>query len=272
MTSAMAARQLGFEPFAGTSPVELRTHCAESDLQTAIWAVYRQVFGNEHIMESERLTNAESLLRQGDMTLRDFVRALAQSELYKQKFFYSTPQVRFIELNFKHLLGRAPANEAEITAHVNRFIEHGYTAEIDSYLDSNEYQESFGDAIVPYYRGFTTQRGRTTLGFSRMFQLYQGYANSDRSQGHNKGAVLTADLGRNLATPVRTPNLGRGLAGNTKGDRGQLYRVRSVQANRSRTTQIRSSINECLVTFEQLSATLQRFNQRGTRVVSIDRA
>jgi phycocyanin-associated rod linker protein len=272
MTSAMAARQLGFEPFAGTSPVELRTHCAESDLQTAIWAVYRQVFGNEHIMESERLTNAESLLRQGDMTLRDFVRALAQSELYKQKFFYSTPQVRFIELNFKHLLGRAPANEAEITLHVNRFIEHGYKAEIDSYLDSIEYQESFGDAIVPYYRGFATQRGQTTLGFSRMFQLYQGYANSDRSQGHNKGAVLTADLGRGLATPVRTPNLGRGLGGNTKGDRGQLYRVRSVQANRSRTTQIRSSINECLVTFEQLSATLQRFNQRGARVVSIDRA
>ncbi len=272
MTSSMAARQLGFEPFAGKSPVELRTNWSENDVQTAIWAAYRQVFGNDHIMESERLISAESLLRQGNMTVRNFVRALAQSELYKQKFFYSTPQVRFIELNFKHLLGRAPANEAEITEHVNQFVDRGYAAEIDSYLDSLEYQESFGEAIVPSYRGFATQRGQTTIGFSRMFQLYQGYANSDRAQGHNKSAALTEDLGRNLATPVRTPNLGRGLAGNAKGERGQLYRVRIVQANRSLSTQIRRSASECLVTYEQLSATLQRLNQRGSRVVSIDRA
>jgi phycocyanin-associated rod linker protein len=114
MTSSMAASQLGFEPFAGNSPVELRSHRSEDDVRAVIWAAYRQVFGNDHIMENERLTSAESLLRRGDITVRDFVRALAQSELYKQKFFYSTPQVRFIELNFKHLLGRAPANEAEI--------------------------------------------------------------------------------------------------------------------------------------------------------------
>lgn len=270
MTSSMAAKQLGFEPFAGNSPVELRTNWSEDDVRAVIWAAYRQVFGNDHIMENERITSAESLLRKGDMTVRDFVRALAQSELYKQKFFYSTPQVRFIELNFKHLLGRAPANEAEITEHVNRFIDGGYAADIDSYLDSLEYQESFGESIVPYYRGFATQRGQTTAGFSRMFQLYQGYANSDRAQGHNKGGALTEELGRNSATPVRTPSLGRGLAGNGR-DSG-LYRVRLVQANRSNRTQVRRSSSEVLVSYEQLNSTLQRLNQRGSRVVSIDRA
>ncbi len=272
MTSSMAARQLGFEPFAGNSPVELRANWSEDNVRAVTWAAYRQVFGNDHIMESERLTSAESLLRQGDITVRDFVRALAQSELYKQKFFYSTPQVRFIELNFKHLLGRAPANEAEITEHVNRFIDRGYAAEIDSYIESLEYQESFGDAIVPYYRGFATQRGQTSAGFSRMFQLYQGYANSDRAQGKNKSAALTEELAHNSATSIRTPNLGRGLVGNVKGERGQMYRVRIVQANRSRTTQIRRSASECLVTYEQLNSTLQRLNQRGSRILSIDRA
>jgi phycocyanin-associated rod linker protein len=271
MTSSMAARQLGFEPFAGNSPVELRTN-SEGDVRAVIWAAYRQVFGNDHIMESERLTSAESLLKNGAMTVRDFVRALAQSELYKQKFFYSTPQVRFIELTFKHLLGRAPANEAEITEHVNRFVDNGYAAEIDSYLDSMEYQDSFGEAIVPYPRGFATQRGQTTVGFSRMFQLYQGYANSDRAQGNNKGAALTTELAHSSASTVRTPNLGRGLAGNGKGARGQMYRIKIVQANRTRTTQVRRSSSECLVTYEQLNSTLQRLNQRGSRVVSIDRA
>ena len=271
MTSSMAARQLGFEPFVGNSPVELRTN-SEADVRAVIWAAYRQVFGNDHIMDSERLTSAESLLKNGSMTVRDFVRALAQSELYKQKFFYSTPQVRFIELTFKHLLGRAPANEAEITEHVNRFVEHGYAAEIDSYLDSIEYQDSFGEAIVPYPRGFATQRGQTSVGFTRMFQLYQGYANSDRAQGNNKGAALTTELAHSSASTVRTPNSGRGLAGNAKGARGQMYRISIVQANRSRTTQVRRSSSECLVTYEQLSSTLQRLNQRGSRVVSIDRA
>jgi phycocyanin-associated rod linker protein len=269
MTSSMTATQLGFEPYAGTSPVELRTHRSEGDLQAAIWAAYRQVFGNEHIMEFERLTSAESLLRCGDITVRDFVRALAQSELYRTKFFYSTPQIRFIELNYKHLLGRAPADEAEITHHVNLFIEHGYEAEINSYLDSPEYQDSFGDAIVPYYRGFATQRGQTTIGFNRMFQLYRGYANSDKAQGKNKSAALTQDLAANLPSPLRTANFGSGLGGTTKGSRSQLYRVRAMQSASGGKTQLRRSVSEYLVSYEQLNPTLQRLNQRGSRIVDI---
>ncbi|QZZ22312.1 phycobilisome linker polypeptide [Leptothermofonsia sichuanensis E412] len=272
MTSSMAARQLGFEPFTQVSPVELRANWTEEDVQAVINAAYRQVFGNDHIMERERLTSAESLLRQGSITVRDFVRALAQSELYRKKFFHSTPQVRFIELNYKHLLGRAPYDEAEIAYHVDLYTQKGYEAEIDSYIDSLEYQENFGEAIVPYYRGFETQRGQKTAGFNRMFQLYRGYANSDRAQGKNKAAWLTEDLARNLPTPVRTPCFGRGLAGNTGGDREQLYRVRVMQADSGRTPQIRRSVKEYLVSYDQLSPTLQRLNQRGSRVVSISAA
>lgn len=269
MTSTMAATQLGFEPFVATSPVELRSNWSEGDVQAVITAAYRQVFGNDHLMSSERLTNAESLLRRGDINVREFVRALAQSELYRQKFFHSTPQVRFIELNYKHLLGRAPYDESEITYHVNLYVEKGYAAEIDSYLDSSEYQESFGEAIVPYYRGFATQRNQKTVGFNRMFQLYQGYANSDRAQGHNKSAWLTKDLAQNTANIVRTPNFGKGLAGALGGDRGNIYRVRVQQADNGRTPQVRRIVREYLVSYDQLSPTLQRLNQRGSRVVSI---
>lgn len=272
MTSSIAARQLGFEPFRVASPVELRTNWSEGDVQAVIATSYRQVFGNDYLMQSERLTSAESLLRRGDITVREFIRALAQSELYRKKFFYSTPQVRFIELNYKHLLGRAPYDESEITEHVNLYVERGYEAEINSYLDSLEYQENFGDSIVPFYRGFETQRQQKTVGFTRMFQLYQGYANSDRAQGKNKSAWLTQDLAHNTATPVRTPHFGQGLSGTTGGDRGQLYRVRVTQAASNRTTQVRRSVGEYLVSYDQLSPTLQRLNQRGSRVVSISPA
>lgn len=269
MTSTMAATQLGFEPFATTAPVELRTHWSGEDVQGVINAAYRQIFGNDHLMQSERLISAESLLRQGNITVRDFVRTLAQSELYRNKFFHSTPQVRFIELTYKHLLGRAPADESEIAYHVDLYSQSGYEVEINSYIDSVEYQENFGESIVPYYRGFATQRGQTAAGFSRMFQLYRGFANSDRAQGNNKSASLTHDLGRNVVSPVTTPTFGRSLTGTVAGDRGDLYRVRIMQANRSQSPQIRRSVSDLLVSYDQLSSTLQRLNQRGSRVMSI---
>jgi phycocyanin-associated rod linker protein len=150
MTSSLVARRLGFEPFANTAPVELYPNWTGADIIAVITAANRQVFGNAHLMASERLTSAESQLASGNISVREFIRALAQSELYRQQFFNSTPQVRFIELNFKHLLGRAPQDEAEITAHVNLYIEKGYEAEINSYIDSEEYMKNFGESTVRY--------------------------------------------------------------------------------------------------------------------------
>ncbi|MEO0352563.1 MAG: phycobilisome linker polypeptide [Cyanobacteria bacterium P01_A01_bin.15] len=270
MTSESSARPLGFEPFAQVVPTELRTNSTTTDLETIIWTAYRQLFGNDHVMRSERLISTESLLRQGHLTTRDFVRALALSELYKQKFFYGNPQVRFIELNFKHLLGRAPYDQTEISHHVNLYTQQGYEAEINSYLDSLEYQENFGDQVVPYYRGFNTQKNQKTVGFARMFQLYRGYASSDRAPA--KKGYLTAELAGNSASPIRTPSFGKELQGTNGGTREQVYRIRVSQSASGRTPQIRRSTQEYVVTYEQLSSTLQRLNQRGSRIVKITSA
>jgi len=272
MTSSAAATRLGFEPFVNTSPVELRSNWTGADVIAVIAAANRQVFGNSHLMASERLTSAESLLTSGSISVRDFVRALAQSDLYRTKFFSSVPNTRFIELNFKHLLGRAPNDEAEISEHLNRYIEEGYEAEINSYIDSAEYQDNFGESIVPYFRGFAYQSGQRTVGFTRMFQIYRGYANSDNVQGKNKSTWLADDLARNNASPIRTATFGLGLAGNNGDDRGQLYRVRAIQADRGRTTQIRRSVSEYLVSYDQLTPTLQRLNKRGSRITQVSLA
>jgi phycoerythrin-associated linker protein len=132
---------------ADAESVELWANATEDELQTVIRAVYRQVLGNHHVMESQRLTSAESLLRNGDITVRGFVRLVAQSELYQSLFFDTASPYRFIELNFKHLLGRAPADQSEIAEHVVRYGASGYAAEIDSYIDSEEYQQSFGEQV-----------------------------------------------------------------------------------------------------------------------------
>ena len=94
-----------------SSAVELCPNFTEDNLQQVIRAVYKQVLGNAHLLESARLNRAESLLRKGDITVRGFVRLVGQSELYQAKFFNNSSQYRFIELNCKHFLGHAPKNQ-----------------------------------------------------------------------------------------------------------------------------------------------------------------
>ena len=267
-----AASRLGISAFEDTNIVELRPNWSKEDAKIAIAAVYRQVLGNDHLMNSERLTSAESLLGDGSITVREFVRAVAQSELYKSKFFYNNYHPRTIELNFKHLLGRAPYDEAEIVEHLDRYQNEGFEADIDSYIDSEEYIQNFGDNIVPYYRGFATQQGQKTVGFTRMFQLYQGYANSDRAQGNTGSPRLTYDLARNTATPVRSPGGNGSLSGTTTTERGNLYRLRVTQGAPGGKAQLRRSLKEYVVPYERLSATLQKINKQGGRVISLTEA
>ncbi|MFN5513814.1 MAG: phycobilisome rod-core linker polypeptide [Cyanobacteriota bacterium] len=273
MTSLVSAQRLGILALDQVAPLEMRPNRTEGEVEAAIRAVYRQVLGNEHLMASERLTSAESLLRGGEISIRDFVRAVALSDLYRRKFFQANPQTRFIELNYKHLLGRAPYGQEEIAFHTDLYSQGGYEAEINSYIDSPEYTESFGDSIVPYYRGFSTQRGQKTVGFSRLFQLYRGYATSDRTQSGGSRAKLTRELALNSASPVDSGSTTESLRGTSAGERGQLYRVRVVMgAKPGAGTRIRRSNQEYLVSYEQLSDKLQQINRQGGMITRITAA
>ena len=270
MSSLTAAQRLGFEPYVSADPVELRGNRTAEQVDAVIRAAYRQVLGNDHIMANERLTSAESLLRNGSISVKDFIRSLALSEVYRNKFFYTQPQNRFIELNYKHLLGRAPYDQSEIAYHTDLYNQEGYEAEINSYIDSAEYQENFGDWIVPYYRGFATQNGQKTVGFSRIFQLYRGYASSDRSSSNGNKSRLVREVAQNSASPVYIGETGEALSGLSGGDRGKFYRVRVIQgAKPGRTTRVRRSNQEYLIPYEQLSNKLQEINRQGGQVASI---
>ncbi|AGY57827.1 phycobilisome rod-core linker polypeptide [Gloeobacter kilaueensis] len=192
-----------FESAARPVVTTLWSKASEQDVQAVITAAYKQVFGNTYVLESERLVSAESLLRNRSISVRDFVRFLAKSDLYKERFFSCTSNNRFIELNFKHLLGRAPYNQSEIVEHLDRYQAQGYEAEIDSYIDSDEYSAAFGDTIVPYYRGFKSQNGQTIAGFERMFRLYRGDAGSDTNLNQT-GQVRRVD-------PKKLLRSGRGI-------------------------------------------------------------
>lgn len=274
-----AAGRLGLDAFDGTK-VELRPDWSESDLQGIFRATYKQVLGNEYIMKAERLTSAESLLRQGNLTVRDFVRAVALSELYKKKFFLPNNNQRFVELNFKHLLGRPPYDEEELAFHTRLVEDKGYDAEINYYFESEEYENKFGDNIVPYYIGFQVLTGSRTVGFSRMFQLYRGYANNDRGQVGSKNGKLFKEVARNQASSIpqpagaamkskmETPQKSFGGLGNRQ---QRVYRVEVTNRIGSsiRDNNVRRSNKAYLVPYEELSSRIQQILRSGGKIVSV---
>ncbi|WP_404790808.1 phycobilisome rod-core linker polypeptide [Altericista sp. CCNU0014] len=268
MAGLQAAGRLGIKPFEEAEPVELRPHWTQDDVRSVISAAYRQVLGNEHLMKSERLLGAESLLMQGSISVRDFVRAIAVSDLYRQKFLYPNFHMRFIELNYKHLLGRAPYEQAEISYHLDLFLSKGYEAEIDSYLSSVEYQNNFGDNVVPYNRDFQVDRpGQRAIGFSRLLHLHRGYANSDRAQGQ-KQPRLTWEMSKNSATPV-TSGISSSISGSLGGSRGDVYRLRVIRSASPNSAVVRQSTTELLVPYDQLTTKLKQLSRSGSKVVSV---
>jgi phycocyanin-associated rod linker protein len=286
MAITAAASRLGTEPFSDARPIELRPKASKEEVEVVIRAVYRQVLGNDYLMVSERLVSAESLLRDGNLTVREFVRSVVKSELYKTKFFYSNFQTRFIELNYKHLLGRAPYDESEVVYHLDLYQNQGYDAEIDSYVDSLEYQNNFGENIVPYYRGFASQPGQKTVGFTRMFRLYRGYANSDRAQIEGAKSRLAQDLASNKASSIVGPSgsndnwnfraaadiAPKKKLGNAVGVSDRVYRLEVTAIRGSGYPSVRRSTTAIIVPYERLSDKIQQIHRQGGKIVSITSA
>jgi phycoerythrin-associated linker protein len=242
-------------------PIELRENATEDDLQTVIRSAYRQVLGNHHVMESQRVTSAESQLRNGDITVREFVRRVANSALYQSLFFDDVSAYRFVEVNCKHLLGRAPKNQAELSEHVQRYNAEGYEAEINSYIDSPEYLNSFGENTVPYAIGTMTMAGQTNVGFNRAFAVMRGYASNS-----GKTAQLISDLGANRATKIAAPARTSGGYTST----AKRFRITATRTKFGARTQRSNYAAE--VGYAQLSARIQSIQKSGGQILSITEA
>ncbi|AFY72120.1 Phycobilisome linker polypeptide (plasmid) [Thalassoporum mexicanum PCC 7367] len=216
---------LGINSFVQTDPIRVWPTSSSEELAVAIRAIYRQVLGNAHVMDSERQITLESQFKQGDLSVREFVRRLAKSELYQSRFFANCYRYRAIELNFKHLLGRAPNNFDEMRAHSDILDRGGFEAEIDAYVDSDEYQAAFGDDVVPFYRGYRTQTGHPLMGFKNMFELLRSASSSDKNIATNNKAKLTQTL-------IRSANLAKPQSDGVSGILADVFKPKSAIAQR----------------------------------------
>jgi phycoerythrin-associated linker protein len=280
------ASQLGVGLFEDTPPVELVAGGVE-ETENVIRAVYRQILGNAYVMESERATVPESQFKRGELSVREFVRAVAKSSLYSSRFFDTCPRYRFIELNFKHLLGRTPDGLEEMRVHSTILDTKGFEAEIDSYLDSDEYQTAFGENIVPYHRGYKTEASKTMVGFTHMFAMLRGASSSDlKGSLAGKSPVLNKYVIQDTPIPVIPPSggsvgdgwsfQGTAAAASTRlggFEDGKIYRI-EVTGYRSpgrvnRVSKFRRSNQVYFVSYDRLSQEYQRIHNQGGVIASI---
>ncbi|MGB3615271.1 MAG: phycobilisome rod-core linker polypeptide [Elainellaceae cyanobacterium] len=244
---------------ASATTMELWPTDGLEEVQTVIRAVYKQVLGNPHVMESERLVTAESQLCDRSTTVREFVRAVAKSEFYRSRYFESCAPYRFVELNFLHLLGRAPQDQREVSEHIVRCVAEGYDAEIDSYIDSEEYQEAFGENVVPYVRGKSSEGNPKQVGYNRIFALDRGPAQID-------SAVQTSQLVYAVATNSSTPI--RESTATVLGS-GTEKRFKIVVSGSKFDAPRRFSKTEYIVPASKMTPQIQRINRTSGKIVSI---
>lgn len=242
-----------------TTAIELWPNSSLEDVQTVIRAVYKQVLGNPHVMESERLISAESKLADRSITVREFVRAVAKSDFYRDRYFTSCAPYRFVELNFMHLLGRAPQDQTEVSAHIVRTVAEGYDAEIDSYVDSDEYQTAFGENVVPYNRGTSSTSNAKQIGYNRMFALDRGAAQVDSAVQASQLVYAVATNSTSVIKPSTSTVIGSGTE----------KRFKILVSGSKFDTRRRVSRSEYIVSASKMTPQIQRINRTSGKIVSI---
>jgi phycoerythrin-associated linker protein len=238
---------------------ELLPGSSSADVETIIRAVYKQVLGNPHVMESERLVAAESQLCNGAISVREFVRAVAKSDFYCNRYFQSCAPYRFVELNFLHLLGRAPQDQREISEHIVCCVAEGYDAEIDSYIDSSEYQSAFGENTVPYYRGRSSAANPKQVGYNHMFAIDRGPAQIDSSV---KSSQLVYAVATGSATAIKPSSA-------TVVGSGTEKRFKILVSGSKFDSPRRNSTSEYIVSASKMTPQIQRINRTSGKIVSI---
>jgi phycobilisome rod-core linker protein len=127
-----------------------------SDLDVLIEAAYRQI-------------------RSGQITVREFIRGLCLSNTFTKSFYDLNSNYRFVEQCVQRVLGRDTYSQQEKIAWSIVVATKGRAGFIDALLNSDEYLENFGDAIVPYQRRRVLPSGTAEVAFNLKSPRYDEY-------------------------------------------------------------------------------------------------
>nr|YP_009502144.1 phycobillisome linker protein [Porolithon onkodes]ASB29745.1 phycobillisome linker protein [Porolithon onkodes] len=131
----------------------MKSSLSANEKKTVIQACYRQVFERD-ISKAYNLSisDLESQAVKGIISIKEFVRALGKSYLYRKDFCQPFVNSRVVELAFRHFLGRGPSSLKEFQKYFSVLSLRGLDGLVDSLINSKEYADYFGEETVPYNR------------------------------------------------------------------------------------------------------------------------
>lgn len=161
----------------------------DADMSALIDAAYRQVYNQQHSTQSSRSSALESQLRNGQISVREFVRGLATSKHFRTQYYDTNNNYRFVQLCIQRILGRDVSGEREKLAWSTVLATKGIEGFIDDLLNTDEYFESFGSNTVPYQRRRTiAQRFTGELPFERMARYDANHLSQLQALGNDFSA------------------------------------------------------------------------------------
>ena len=145
---------------------------SSSEKKAIVQAAYRQIFDRDITRAySLSLGDLESKVKNGEISMKEFIRRLCKSPLYRKNFFEPYIISRALELAFRHILGRAPSSREEVQNYFSIVSGGGLAALIDALVDSKEYADYFGEETVPYLRGLG-QEAQECRNWGPQFDLF----------------------------------------------------------------------------------------------------
>lgn len=119
--------------------------------QDRLEAVYRQLFKENRNLEFFRNSQIDSAYLNGDLTTRQLVCALLQSEMYRDYILMVNSNYRFVSLSFERVLGR-DATAEEQRAWASLLATTGLSGFAKALTSCDEYTEAYGEDKVPTRR------------------------------------------------------------------------------------------------------------------------
>jgi phycobilisome core-membrane linker protein len=199
--------------------INLSNHSVE----TIIKGVYRQVLGREPF-SGQHLTVAETKLKNGEISVREFVRQLAKSIWFRNLYWDNLYITKAIECIHRRLLGRPTYGRAEMNRYYDLCSKKGFYALVDAILDSDEYLETFGEDTVPYER-YLTPKGWARRSLSQPINWSQ--AQLDRQ--HTAGEVVAEKIREDRDRLVRLASQSNGHVRDRVAEQTSLKTIKTIE-------------------------------------------
>lgn len=160
----------------------------DQEIDALIERSYQQIFF--HAMSCDRDPFLESQLRNGSITVKDFIRGLLLSKRFVEGYFQCSSNYRMVDQVCGRALGRPVHGNEERRSWAIVIGERGYEAFVDEILNSNEYISIFGYDRVPQ------QRSRVlpgqALGERPIYQSFPRYGEDWRDSLADRAPALQA--------------------------------------------------------------------------------